>query len=164
MIAEGEVLQLMNSGNPDLDEAAYLAVIQRKTAKLFEAAGATRRQCWASAAEREAALARYGMHLGTSFQLVDDVLDYQGDRTRSARTWATILRKAKMTLPCSSAPPGRAAPAEAELAAIQTGDIERQCFDLIEAAVSHAEGRGLGSWRCATCHEPLGSLRVDGER
>ena len=82
VIAEGEVLQLMNSGNPDLDEAAYLDVIQRKTAKLFEAAAQLGAVLGGAPPEREAALARYGMHLGTSFQLVDDVLDYSGDRER----------------------------------------------------------------------------------
>ena len=90
VIAGGEVLQLMNSGNPDLDETAYLAVIQRKTAKLFEAATQLGAVLGGAAPEREAALARYGMHLGTAFQLVDDVLDYtRRRRRRSARTSAT---------------------------------------------------------------------------
>ena len=82
VIAEGEVLQLMNSGNPTLDEAAYLGVIQRKTAKLFEAAAQLGAVLGDATPERERALARYGMHLGTAFQLVDDVLDYSGDLDR----------------------------------------------------------------------------------
>ncbi len=83
VIAEGEVLQLMNCHNPDLDEEGYLEVIRYKTAKLFEAAtrlgailGGARR------ARSRTAMADYGMHLGTAFQLIDDVLDYSGDHAR----------------------------------------------------------------------------------
>jgi len=99
VIAGGEVLQLMNSGNPDLDEAAYLAVIQRKTAKLFEAATQLGAVLGGAAPEREAALARYGMHLGTAFQLVDDVLDYSGDQTAIGKSLGDDLAEGKMTLP-----------------------------------------------------------------
>jgi octaprenyl-diphosphate synthase len=99
VIAEGEVLQLMNAGNPDIDEAAYLAVIQRKTAKLFEAAaqlGAVLADCGPA---REANLARYGMHLGTAFQLVDDILDYSGDLRAIGKNLGDDLAEGKMTLP-----------------------------------------------------------------
>jgi octaprenyl-diphosphate synthase len=99
VIAEGEVLQLMNAGNPDLDEASYLAVIQRKTAKLFEAAaqlGAVLADC---GTEREMSLARYGMHLGTAFQLVDDILDYSGDLRAIGKNLGDDLAEGKMTLP-----------------------------------------------------------------
>jgi octaprenyl-diphosphate synthase len=99
VIAEGEVLQLMNSGNPDLDEAAYLTVIQRKTAKLFEAAAQLGAVLGGATAEREAALAGYGMHLGTSFQLIDDVLDYSGDQTAIGKNLGDDLAEGKMTLP-----------------------------------------------------------------
>ena len=99
VIAEGEVLQLMNSGNPDLDETAYLSVIQRKTAKLFEAAAALGAVLGGAAPEREAALARYGMHLGTSFQLVDDVLDYTGEQGAIGKNLGDDLAEGKMTLP-----------------------------------------------------------------
>jgi octaprenyl-diphosphate synthase len=99
VIAEGEVLQLMNSGNPDLDEAAYLTVIQRKTAKLFEAAAQLGAVLGGATAEREAALAGYGMHLGTSFQLIDDVLDYSGDPSAIGKNLGDDLAEGKMTLP-----------------------------------------------------------------
>jgi octaprenyl-diphosphate synthase len=99
VIAEGEVLQLVNSGNPDLDEAAYLSVIQRKTAKLFEAAAQLGAVLGGAAPEREAALARYGMHLGTSFQLVDDVLDYTGEQGEIGKNLGDDLAEGKMTLP-----------------------------------------------------------------
>ena len=78
VIAEGEVLQLLNSGDPDVDEQQYLAVIRRKTAKLFEAAARLERFWATSGQTSRIALARYGMHLGTAFQLIDDVLDYTG--------------------------------------------------------------------------------------
>ncbi len=99
VIAEGEVLQLMNTRNPDLDEAAYLRVIQRKTAKLFEAAAQLGAILGGADPEREAALARYGMHLGTAFQLVDDVLDYTGERSVFGKNLGADLAEGKMTLP-----------------------------------------------------------------
>jgi octaprenyl-diphosphate synthase len=99
VIAEGEVLQLMNSGNLDLDEAAYLGVIQRKTAKLFEAATQLGAVLGAADPAREEALARYGMHLGTAFQLVDDVLDYSGEQAAIGKNLGDDLAEGKMTLP-----------------------------------------------------------------
>jgi octaprenyl-diphosphate synthase len=99
VIAGGEVLQLMNSGNPDVDEQGYLDVIRRKTAKLFEAAA--RLGAVLSGAEPilEALLARYGMHLGTAFQLIDDVLDYTGDQGTIGKNLGDDLAEGKPTLP-----------------------------------------------------------------
>ncbi len=99
VIAEGEVMQLINSGDADLDEACYLGVIQRKTAKLFEAAAQLGAVLAGATPEREAALARYGMHLGTAFQLVDDVLDYSGELTAIGKNLGDDLAEGKMTLP-----------------------------------------------------------------
>ena len=99
VIAEGEVLQLINSGDADLDEGAYLAVIQRKTAKLFEAAAQLGAVLGAASPECEAALARYGMHLGTAFQLVDDLLDYSGNLAAIGKNLGDDLSEGKMTLP-----------------------------------------------------------------
>ena len=99
VIAEGEVLQLVNSGDPDLDEARYLGVIQRKTAKLFEAAAQLGAVLAGASPEREAALARYGMHLGTAFQLIDDVLDYSGELAAIGKNLGDDLAEGKMTLP-----------------------------------------------------------------
>src|SRR6185503_13759301 len=78
-IAEGEVLQLMNCHDPAVDERGYLEVIRRKTAKLFEAAARLGAMLAGAPAAVETGLADYGMHLGTAFQLIDDVLDYSGD-------------------------------------------------------------------------------------
>src|SRR5437773_3772369 len=79
VIAEGEVLQLLNIHDPDTDEESYLRVIRYKTAKLFQAATQVGAILGNAAEEEEAALAEYGMHLGTAFQLIDDVLDYSGE-------------------------------------------------------------------------------------
>jgi len=98
-IAEGEVLQLMNAGDADLDEAAYLNVIQRKTARLFEAAARIGGVLGNAPPDIEDALARYGMHLGTAFQLVDDVLDYSGDADAIGKNVGDDLAEGKMTLP-----------------------------------------------------------------
>ena len=98
-IAGGEVLQLMNSGNPNLTEPAYFDVIQRKTGKLFEAAAQLGAVIAGADPERENALARYGAHLGTAFQLIDDVLDYSGDLTAIGKSLGDDLAEGKMTLP-----------------------------------------------------------------
>lgn len=98
-IAEGEVLQLLNCHNADVDVANYMRVIHCKTAKLFEAAmrlGAILSK--ASAAE-EQAVAQYGMHLGTAFQLVDDVLDYSADEQQTGKHLGDDLAEGKPTLP-----------------------------------------------------------------
>jgi octaprenyl-diphosphate synthase len=99
IIAEGEVLQLLNCHNADVDADNYMRVIHYKTAKLFEAAmrlGAI--LAGASRADEEAA-AKYGMHLGTSFQLVDDVLDYSADEDATGKHLGGDLAEGKPTLP-----------------------------------------------------------------
>ena len=98
-IAEGEVLQLMNCHNPDIDEAGYLQVIRCKTAKLFEAA--TRIGALLGGADKvaEEAMARYGAHLGTAFQLIDDVLDYSGDHSVIGKNVGDDLAEGKPALP-----------------------------------------------------------------
>jgi octaprenyl-diphosphate synthase len=99
VIAEGEVLQLLNSGSFDVDEHAYLEVIRRKTAKLFEAAARIGAVLGDSTPEREDAFARYGTHLGTAFQIMDDVLDYSGDAGTIGKNLGDDLAEGKMTLP-----------------------------------------------------------------
>jgi octaprenyl-diphosphate synthase len=99
LIAEGEVLQLLNARNADISEAQYLEVIQRKTARLFEAAAQLGAIQAGAAAAMEQALAAYGMHLGTAFQLIDDVLDYSGDLEVIGKNLGDDLREGKATLP-----------------------------------------------------------------
>ncbi len=98
-IAEGEVLQLMNCHDPDVDEARYLDVVRRKTAKLFEAAARLGGVLGGAAAELEQGLAAYGMHLGTAFQVVDDVLDYSGAAQETGKSLGDDLAEGKPTLP-----------------------------------------------------------------
>jgi len=99
VIAEGEVLQLMNCHNPDIGEHAYLQVIRYKTAKLFEAATRLGAILGGATPAQEEALASYGMHLGTAFQLVDDVLDYSGDHAATGKNVGDDLAEGKPTLP-----------------------------------------------------------------
>ncbi len=98
-IAGGEVLQLMGSHDPEVDEARYLEVIRRKTAKLFEAAARLGGVLAGSDPAVEAGLADYGMHVGTAFQLVDDVLDYSGDAATIGKSLGDDLAEGKPTLP-----------------------------------------------------------------
>ena len=98
-IAEGEVLQLMNCHDPDVDEGGYLEVIRRKTAKLFEAAARLGAVLGNAPPAVENGLAEYGIHLGTAFQLIDDVLDYSGDAATIGKSLGDDLAEGKPTLP-----------------------------------------------------------------
>ncbi len=98
-IAEGEVLQLMNCHDADIDIPRYLQVIRYKTAKLFEAAARLGAILSGAPAEIEEGMARYGMHLGTAFQLVVDVLDYSGDEAATGKHLGDDLAEGKPTLP-----------------------------------------------------------------
>ena len=99
VIAEGEVLQLLNVHDADTDEECYLRVIRYKTAKLFEAATQVGAILGGASPDSEKALAEYGMHLGTAFQLIDDVLDYSGDLHETGKNLGDDLAEGKPTLP-----------------------------------------------------------------
>ena len=99
VIAEGEVLQLLNMHDPDVTEERYLQVIRSKTAKLFEAAAALGALVAGASAEDVEACAEYGRSLGTAFQLVDDVLDYSGVAADIGKNVGDDLREGKPTLP-----------------------------------------------------------------
>ncbi|WP_025041533.1 MULTISPECIES: octaprenyl diphosphate synthase [Nitrosospira] len=98
-IAEGEVLQLLNCRDPDVDEENYLRVIRYKTAKLFEAATRLGAILGNATPAEEEAMAAYGMHLGTAFQLTDDMLDYSGDYHETGKNLGDDLAEGKPTLP-----------------------------------------------------------------
>ncbi len=98
-IAEGEVLQLLNARNASISEQDYLEVVRRKTAKLFEAAGQLGAILGGASAEAESGMALYGLHLGTAFQLIDDVLDYSGDEAQTGKNLGDDLNEGKPTLP-----------------------------------------------------------------
>lgn len=99
VIAEGEVLQLMNMHDATLDEPGYLRVIRSKTAKLFEASTRLAAVLAGSTTAVEDACATYGQALGTAFQVIDDVLDYAGDANETGKNLGDDLREGKTTLP-----------------------------------------------------------------
>ena len=98
-IADGEVLQLLDRHDPDTTEASYLEVIRRKTAMLFEAAARLGAVCADAPPRLEDAMARFGRHLGTAYQLVDDVLDYRGRTGEVGKNVGDDLAEGKPTLP-----------------------------------------------------------------
>ena len=132
-IAKGEVQQLLNQHNADTSEASYLEVITNKTAKLFEAAaqlGAIINSC---PRERELALAAYGKHLGTAYQLIDDVLDYSAESAELGKNIGDDLAEGKPTLPL--------------LYAMWHGSKEQS--ELIRHAIVHAGNRELDKIKSA---------------
>ena len=98
-IAEGEVLQLLNTHNAAITEEEYLTVIRRKTAKLFEAAAQLGALIAGVPDSLVQSLGQYGMHIGTAFQLIDDVLDYSGDAASTGKNLGDDLNEGKPTLP-----------------------------------------------------------------
>ncbi len=127
VIAEGEVLQLMNIHDADLAVADYLRVIRFKTAKLFEASARLGAVLAGVDPEVEECCADYGRSLGTAFQLVDDLLDYEGDPNALGKNVGDDLREGKPTLPL--------------LIAMERGTpVERE---LIRHAIEHGEVQGL---------------------
>ena len=99
IISEGEVLQLLSVHNAEVSEQAYLKVIHFKTAKLFEAAARLGAVLNKASIQDENALAHFGMHLGTAFQLIDDVLDLSGDVNQIGKNLGDDLSEGKPTLP-----------------------------------------------------------------
>jgi octaprenyl-diphosphate synthase len=98
-IAEGEVMQLINRHDPDTTESRYLVIIRSKTAKLFEAAGQLGAVIGGQDPKAEAIMARYGMHLGTAYQFIDDVLDYSASAQVLGKNIGDDLAEGKPTLP-----------------------------------------------------------------
>jgi octaprenyl-diphosphate synthase len=127
VIAEGEVLQLMNIHDADLAVADYLRVIRFKTAKLFEASARLGAVLAGAEAEVEECCADYGRSLGTAFQLVDDLLDYEGDTQALGKNVGDDLREGKPTLPL--------------LIALERGEAAER--ELIRHAIEHGEVQGL---------------------
>jgi len=125
-IAEGEVLQLLNCHDADVDTDNYLRVIHCKTAKLFEAAMRIGAILCKESVSNEAAAAKYGIHLGTAFQLVDDVLDYSADELQTGKHIGDDLAEGKPTLPLIHAME-HGTPEQATLVrnAIENGDVDK---------------------------------------
>ena len=123
VIAEGEVLQLMNMHNPDISVEDYLRVIRFKTAKLFEASARLGAILADASPVVEESCAAYGRALGTSFQLVDDLLDYEGATEQLGKNVGDDLREGKPTLPL--------------LLAMERGSAEER--ELLRHAIEHGE-------------------------
>ncbi|HKB54485.1 MAG TPA: polyprenyl synthetase family protein [Ramlibacter sp.] len=125
VIAEGEVLQLMNMHDAGLDEAGYLRVIRSKTAKLFEASARLGAVLAGATPAMERACADYGQALGTAFQVIDDVLDYDGNTGELGKNIGDDLREGKATLPLIAAMQrGTAEQARLIRHAIETGGVD----------------------------------------
>ncbi|WP_345795294.1 polyprenyl synthetase family protein [Thauera sp. JM12B12] len=136
VIAEGEVLQLLNCHNADVVIDDYLRVIRYKTAKLFEAAARLGGIVGGADAALEARLAAFGMHLGTAFQLIDDVLDYSADEADTGKHLGDDLAEGKPTLPLIHVMQhGTAEQAALVRAAIENGG--REDFAAVLAAIQH---------------------------
>lgn len=127
VIAEGEVLQLMNVHDPDISEESYMRVIYSKTARLFEAAAQSSAILSDASAEQEQALQDYGRYLGTAFQLIDDLLDYSADGSTLGKNTGDDLNEGKPTLPL--------------LHAMHNGDDAQR--DMIRGAIEQGNGRHL---------------------
>ena len=133
-IAEGEVLQLLNCHNADTTEVQYMEVIQSKTAKLFEAASQIGAVLGGQSASVERALAAYGMHLGTAFQLIDDVLDFSASPEEIGKNVGDDLAEGKPTLPLIHAMhQGESHEAQLIRGAIEIGGLEH--IDEVLAAI-----------------------------
>ncbi|VFS52193.1 Octaprenyl-diphosphate synthase [Moellerella wisconsensis] len=127
VIAEGEVLQLMNCNDPNITEDNYMQVIYSKTARLFEAAAHSSAILAEATPEQEKALQDYGRYLGTAFQLIDDLLDYDADNNQLGKNTGDDLDEGKPTLPL--------------LHAMQNGTAEESA--LIRKAIEDGNGRHL---------------------
>ncbi|MDO9238320.1 MAG: octaprenyl diphosphate synthase [Aquabacterium sp.] len=136
VIAEGEVLQLMNMHDPDISVDDYLRVIEYKTAKLFEASARLGAVITDAPADVEEACASYGRALGTAFQLIDDLLDYEGSTAELGKNIGDDLREGKPTLPLLVAMQ-RGTPEQRELIrnAIISGEVDRmpQIVEIVKA-------------------------------
>jgi octaprenyl-diphosphate synthase len=126
VIAEGEVMQLMNMHDASLSPEAYLHVIESKTAKLFEASSRLAAILHGASSDIEQACATYGAALGTAFQLIDDVLDYAGDAAEMGKNLGDDLREGKTTLPLIFAMQTAALADQALIRkAIEEGDVSQ---------------------------------------
>jgi len=126
VIAEGEVLQLLNAHVAETTEAAYLETIYRKTARLFESAAQLGGVIAEANPEQTQALASYGKHLGNAFQLIDDLLDYESSSTEMGKNTGDDLAEGKPTLPLIEAMRcGTNSQASIIKSAIENGEIEK---------------------------------------
>ena len=160
VIAEGEVLQLMNMHDATLSEEGYLLVIRSKTAKLFEASARLAALLAQSSAQVEQSCAEYGQALGTAFQVIDDVLDYDGEVLEMGKNLGDDLREGKATLPLIIAMQ-RGTPAERGIIrdAIETGGTG-QMAQIIEIVQKTGALRATRDAAAAEAQRALNALQV----
>jgi octaprenyl-diphosphate synthase len=166
-IAEGEVLQLMNCHDPDVDEARYLDVVRRKTAKLFEAAARLGALLGGAGPALEQGMADYGMHLGTAFQVIDDVLDYSGAAQDTGKSLGDDLAEGKPTLPLIRAMQAGGAGQRAVVRrAILDGGREdfAQVLAVIEATDALAYARAAATRESQSAVRAIGALPASAYR
>ena len=158
VIAEGEVLQLMNMHDPDIAVDDYLRVIRFKTAKLFEASARLGAVLAEADAQTEEACAAYGRSLGTAFQLVDDLLDYGGATEQLGKNIGADLREGKPTLPLLVAME-RGSDAQRELirGAIERGEVWRmaEIVDIVRSTGALIATRDAARTEAAKAREAL---------
>ncbi|PIT52955.1 polyprenyl synthetase family protein [Snodgrassella alvi] len=138
IIAEGEVMQLMNIGNIDITEEQYIQVIEYKTAKLFQAAAQVGAILAKATQKQELALKNYGTYLGTAFQIIDDVLDYAGDVDTIGKNVGDDLAEGKPTLPLIYLL-NQGSPAAAADVRHALEHADRSYFDKIHDHVIHSD-------------------------
>jgi len=159
VIAEGEVLQLLNIHDPDVSEARYLQVVRFKTAKLFEAAAEAGAVLAGASVSQQEAAAAYGRHIGTAFQLVDDVLDYNGDVGALGKNVGDDLREGKPTLPLIRVlEVGTPAQKQLVREAIEKGEAD---FDAVARAIQETGALEHAS-RCAVAEAALARQAIEG--
>jgi len=166
-IAEGEVMQLMNVHDADTDETRYLEVIRRKTAKLFEAATRLGAILGGGSPAQEEAMAVYGMHLGSAFQLIDDVLDYSGAARAIGKNLGDDLAEGKPTLPLIHAMRcGTEVQRALIRSAIQTGgrDAFPEVMAVLESVGSIAYAREAARREAATASAAVATLPASPHR
>jgi octaprenyl-diphosphate synthase len=160
-IAEGEVQQLLNMGDPEVDRQRYMQVIENKTAKLFEAACQLAAIIAARPPETETALAVYGNRLGAAFQIADDVLDYNGDAATMGKNAGDDLAEGKPTLPLIIARE-RCSDAEREMldAAIRNGGMDDlgPVLDIVRNTGALAAAMDVARDQAAEARRALGLL------
>lgn len=147
VIAEGEVMQLMNCNDPNLSENDYMQVIYSKTARLFEAASQTSAILANATEQQEKALQDYGRYIGTAFQLIDDLLDYKADSHQLGKNLGDDLNEGKATLPL--------------LHAMHHSDAESS--QMIRTAIEQGNGRHLLD-RVLSVMNACGSLEYTQQR
>jgi len=150
VIAEGEVMQLANVGNPAITEAEYLEIVRRKTAMLFQAAAHTGAVLCSDDPDQVDALRRYGLHFGLAYQLVDDWLDYAGDSHVMGKDTGNDLAEGKVTLPLIHT---MAHGAHTDAATIRQAILTRCTTDFGRVADAVRRGGGLDYTRSRAVEE-----------